>query len=449
MRKIAILMLALSACSALGSDGFTPIDTIDSTCAELLCGWETQAGTATPGSSWHEHQRAVLLQGAPAQISKRYPFLQNIDCLSFSFLADVGSNAQLTLELDFDDDGKADTRTPVPAVRWRRFELALRAPPEFRAMRVTLRKEGADDVRFASLIIESNLAQCLTLSPTRLADGATCSTDATCASGRCVLGHCGSCAAGGCGEGEACRSSDECRDGACAAGLCRACAKQGSCAVNQGCSIAGQCASASCTFGAQPSSTAYPGADGVCGDCAADADCGGGFCVLGRCSACRDDADCGGGQVCRYTDGFDVGTRACMGRVTSTVPRGGLCESSADCAAGLSCGAVEGRAKRCGFACLRDADCGNQRVCATRGATREVDAPATLALLPGWTSAPGRIATCYALTSTACEVQEQCRTFTLGNVAGAPLACCNGKCASAQLDPSTNSCLGGDQLPAN
>jgi hypothetical protein len=448
MPRIVLLLFlfVLSACSA--GDSFTPVETLDSTCAEVLCGWEVRQGTVTPSASWHEHQRAVLLEGAPAEISKHYAFLQNIDCLSFSFLADVAPDAQLTLELDFNADNRIDTSAPVPAVRWRRFDLGLRAPPEFTALRITLRKQGAGEVRIASLVIESNFQSCLAAGPTQLADGSACSTDTTCASGRCVLGECTSCGPTGCEEGDSCRSSGECRDGACAAGVCRACAKQGRCAVDEGCSIGGQCASGSCSFGARPSSTIYPGNDGVCGDCDADNDCGSGFCVLGRCSACRTNDDCSDGQVCRYTDTFDVGTRACMARITSTVPRGGLCESTADCAAGLSCGAAEGRAPRCGFACLADKDCGANAVCATSGATKKVDPPATLALLPAWSSDPGRVATCYPLSAGACEVQEQCRTLVLGGFSlGGPLACCSGKCDDATLNPDTNTCVGGDQLP--
>ncbi|HEX5661076.1 MAG TPA: hypothetical protein VFX59_27985 [Polyangiales bacterium] len=446
MRKIALFLLALLACG--DEDAFMPMDVVDSTCAEALCGWNKEQGELAASASWHEHQRAVELTGTPALVSKTYAFVQNIDCLSFSFLADIAPDAQLALELDFNDDKRVDTSAPVPAVRWRRFEVALRAPPEYRALRIALRKQGPGTVRIASLVIDSKLESCSTVGPTKLADGSMCSTDLTCASSRCVLGQCASCAAGGCGEGDACRSSDECRDGACAAGVCRACAKQGACAVNQGCSIGGQCASGSCSFGTQPGLTRYPGADGVCGDCASDAACGGGYCVLGRCSACRDDADCEGGQVCRYTDAFDVSTRTCMPRITSTVPRGGLCESAADCADGLACGAVEGRAKRCGFACLADTECGSGAVCATSGATRHVDAPATLAILPEWSTAPGRIATCYRTSSNACEVQEQCKSVVIsGFTVDADLACCGGKCAQATLNPVDNTCVGGSQLP--
>lgn len=439
MRKANLFWLVALTLSC-GSDSFEPMSLVDSTCAEILCGWDVASGALAPAASWHEHQRAIALTGTPARITRKVSGVPNIDCLALSFLSSVADDADLELQLDFNDDGSIDAREAVPPVRWRPTELALRAPPEYRSVRISLEKRGAGDVHISSLILSSDLAACTSVPPTSLPDGALCSTDVTCTSGRCALGKCSSCPAGGCAEGDACRTSDECRDGACAAGKCKACAKAGSCAKGEGCSVSGQCASASCALGGQPSLMSYPGVEGVCGECNEDADCGGQFCVLGSCSACRSDADCGEGTVCRYADTYEVSVRACLPRVTSTVPRGGLCERSEDCVPGLTCGAAAGRAMRCGIACVTNADCGGSSVCAAPGASRAVDPPATLALLPSWSSAPARISTCYrafaftVLTTNHCEVQEQCQ--------GAGDACCSGKCQTASFDPDTNRCVG-------
>ncbi|HEY6881441.1 MAG TPA: hypothetical protein VI299_25625 [Polyangiales bacterium] len=450
MRKTLLACSVLIASCAADSP-FQDIETIDSTCAEVLCGWEVKAGEVTPSGSWHEHQRAVQLNGTPALISKRLDYVPNVQCFSMGVLADVDADAQLVLQLDFNDDGSIDTSTMVPAVQWRHLDLGLRTPPEFRAVRLNLLKQGPGRVRIVELVLRANLAACSDVSPTTLADGSLCSTDLTCASRRCVLGHCARCPEGGCGEGEPCVSSDECKDGACAAGVCRGCAKQGRCAPGEGCSINGQCASGSCIFGEQPSLTKYPGADGVCGDCDDDRDCGGGFCVLGHCSACRTDGDCLDGKVCRYADNFDIGSRSCMAKITSVVPRGGLCESAADCAAGLSCGAALGHAQRCGVACQHDDQCGNSlsNVCATPGLTTLVAAPAKLALLPDWSKVAARVATCYRRSVSSCEVQEQCASLESGDLLP-DVACCSGRCThGAVLNPDTNGCTGGDSLPAN
>ncbi|MDB4973357.1 MAG: hypothetical protein JWN48_1698 [Myxococcaceae bacterium] len=445
MNRWMLLGLASSALLGCGAtDSATTL--IDSNCAEILCGWQVEQGELTPSGSWHEHQRSIELSGTGARVTRRISGAPNAECFGLRFLADIAPDAQLELQLDFNDDGSIDARAPVPPTQWRSVEIAVRPPPEYRSVRFALSKQGEGSVRISSLVSDPSIAACHLSQPTTLADGALCSTDETCASGRCVLGHCGRCGPGGCAEGEGCRSSDECRDGACAASVCKACAKRGDCATGQGCSITGQCASGSCTQGAEPSLSTYPGVEGICGECDADSDCGGGtaHCVLGRCTACATDADCSGGQVCRYADTFDVSTRACLPKITSTTPRGGLCEQDEDCVSGLRCGASDGRAKRCGVSCVSDRDCGSDGVCAAPGVSRNVDPPAKLALLMGWSEVPKRIATCYRRSSVittggACEVQEQCGPLNL--------ACCAGKCMQATFDPDINTCVGANVLP--
>lgn len=435
------LLLSLAALSGCAGPGYVDEQLVDSTCAEALCGWETQQGALTPSASWHEHQRAVELSGVPTRITRKISGTPNVPCLTLTFLAEVEPDAQLEVQLDYNDDGTIDTRSFVPAVRWRKTTVPLRTPSEYRSLRINLERQGAGRVRIASLRLTSNRTACAETPPTTLADGALCSIDQTCASGRCVLGHCGSCGPQGCEEGQGCRTSDECRDGACAAGVCRACAKRADCAPDVGCSVAGQCAGRSCNQAALPSTTAFPGEERTCGSCASDAECAAGFCVLGRCASCRTSQDCRAGEVCAYEDSLEASRRACRGPFTSIVQRGGLCEVDADCVTGLRCGAAEGRAKRCGISCAVDADCGTSGVCAASGSTRAVTPPARVTLLSGWQRPVERVSTCYQRVASAslagpaplaCEVQEQC-------IAGS--ACCDGKCELGRLfDPDLDDC---------
>jgi hypothetical protein len=432
---LAWLTLALGGC-ADSATAFEPIEAIDSTCAGVLCGWDNPEGRLLPSASWHEHQQALELADTPTRITRRVPGKPTVSCLSFTFLAEVEPDAQLELQLDFDDDGSIDTRALVPALRWRQTVLSLRTPAEYRSLRVNLERQGPGHVRIASLRVTSELSACADAAPTSQADGATCSIDQTCSSGHCVLGRCVRTGAQLGEEGQACSGSEDCRDGACAAGVCRACAKRGDCAAGATCSVAGQCASRSCTQGALPSAIPYPGEEGTCGDCASDSDCAvtGTFCVLGRCSDCRTDADCAAGKVCGYSEPLDATRRVCRNPLTSIVSRGGLCEVNADCASGLRCGASNGRPKRCGISCSVDAECGTTGVCAMPGATRAVQPPARLSLLPGWQRPVERIATCYprGLQGNACDTQEQC-AFGGG-------ACCDGVCKNTLFDPESASC---------
>jgi hypothetical protein len=218
--------------------------------------------------------------------------------------------------------------------------------------------------------------------------------------------------------------------------VCRACAKRGDCAPGVSCSVAGQCAGRSCNQGALPSTTAYPGEEGTCGDCASDSDCAvtGSFCVLGHCAECRTNADCAAGKVCGYSEPLDATRRICRNPLTSIVTRGGLCEADADCASGLRCAAGNGRPKRCGFSCAVDAECGTLAVCAMTGATRAVHPPARLSLLSGWQRPVERITTCYprGVQGSACDTQEQC--------AFGGAACCDGLCKTTLFDAESDSC---------
>ena len=430
-------LCTLGGCSA-PDDLYTPVEAIDSTCAEALCGWDNPLGRLVASASWHEHQEAIELADLPTRITRKLPGTPNVACLSFTFLAEVEPDAQLELQLDFNDDSSIDTRAFVPALRWRKTVVSLRTPAEYRSLRINLERQGPGRVRIASLRLTADSAACADLPATTQSDGAACSIDQTCSSGHCVLGRCTRAGAQATEEGGACSGSEDCRDGACAAGVCRACAKRGDCAPDVSCSVGGQCAGRSCTQAALPSSTAYPGEEGTCGDCASDNDCAGGFCVLGRCAACRTNADCTAGQVCGYDDPLDAKHRACRSPLTSIVARGGLCEADADCVPGLRCAAASGRPKRCGVSCTVDAECGTTGVCAARGATRAVAPPARLTLLSGWQRPVDRITTCYprALPGLACTVQEQCG-LGLG-LGGA--ACCDGVCSTTLFDPETDTC---------
>jgi hypothetical protein len=446
MSRTITLLVLLSWCTLAACTGADLDDggvLIDSTCADALCGWEVSQGSLVSSASWHEHQRAVELAETPTRITRKLSGAPNVPCLSLTILAEIESDGGLEVQLDFDDDGSIDARTSIPALRWRNTTVPLRTPAEYRSLRINLERQGPGQVRIASLRLSADWTSCLSTTPTTQSDGALCSIDQTCSSGRCVLGHCARCGVQGCEEGEGCRSSEECRDGACAAGICRACAKRGDCAEGLGCSVAGQCAGRSCTQAALPATTAFPGEEGTCGSCATDTDCPATFCVLGRCAGCRTNADCASGQVCAYDDSLSATHRACRSPLTSIVARGGLCEADEDCESGLRCDASHGRAKRCGFSCAVDSECGTDAVCAAPGATRAVISPARVSLLPGWQQPVERITTCYpkmplsglgslAGQGPACDVQEQCVTPNT--------ACCEGKCASRTFDAERGAC---------
>jgi hypothetical protein len=403
------------------------------------CGWQVDVGSIERTGSWSPTDFAFSLLDTPTRISRSVSVTTNPSCLHFSYVGDIAATAGVELLLDFNDDGIDDARAPLPPANWKRSSVTLTAPAEYQKLRVSLLKSGAGVAKLALFAMKTDEA-CNATTRTTLVNGSQCAADATCSSQRCLLGRCSACGAGGCVEGEACRDSNECMDGACAAQVCRKCAKQGACGASEGCSAAGQCAASSCIAGSVPSLTKQPALDASCGECDDASDCGGKPCMLGRCAACATDSDCTGGLSCRWLDPFDALQRGCVPKTTSPRPRGALCEFDSECEGALPCGAGEGRAKRCGFACGKQGDCGDTRVCVAPGARTVSEEPERYSTLPAWSELAGRIATCWPRVTfdMACQLHQQCTGLSLFG----SLTCCAGECGSEDADFGTGMCAG-------
>jgi len=431
---LATLCAFLGACYSFGwaEDLVLQVD-----CSQPNCGWSAQQGQVERTGSWHPKDFAFSLVGTPARITRTISVTSNPDCLHFSYVGNVDTNAQARLLLDFDDDGADDAESVLPVSQWTQQTVTLRAPADYSKLRVSLQKNGEGTAKLALFSMNGN-DLCGAVPATKLQNGAACALDATCRSERCLLGHCSACGAGGCVEGEACHDSSECLDGACAAQVCRKCAKDGSCGAGEGCSAPGQCAGQSCVAGSAPSMTMLPALDSICGECDQADDCGGKPCVLGRCAACAMDSDCASGLVCRWLDPFDALQRGCIPRTTSPLPRGALCEHDSECEGSLPCSAGEGRARRCGVACGKEGDCSIDHVCVAPGARKVSNLPERFATMPRWSELAGRIATCWprAFFGRPCELHQQCTDSSLSS----SMSCCEGRCESGSADLATGTC---------
>jgi hypothetical protein len=427
------LALALTSCAESSVSGG------GSRCEAFTCVWTTEAGSLEQIGSWNEHDYAYRMVGTPARISRVIDSSGLPACLEFELNANVGSDAQLELQLDFGVDGVIDARIPIEPGRWTKRRLYQPTPRNSRHLALAFDKAGAGDAAINYIAMHEGTRCTGVLS---LANGSPCLEDGACTSGACVQGTCSACGAGGCGEGSICREGRDCMSGACAAGVCRACAASGSCGEGEACSAANQCASKACMFGSQPSLVHYPFADGACAECDADADCASGrHCVQGFCASCVTDADCPRDQRCRYQGTLDATSRSCVPRFDGILPRGSLCEDDAECADRLRCGAGPGRAKRCGVACSGNADCGANEVCSSAGILASTTQAGEFELLPAFRSdAKARITTCYPPAQDyRCEVSAQCAASPYDGPS-AFTACCEGTCSVEGVSLSSGEC---------
>ncbi|MDB4984882.1 MAG: hypothetical protein JWN04_60 [Myxococcaceae bacterium] len=367
--------------------------TVDPTCSDFSCGWTVEEGSVARAGTWNSHDFALSLLSTPVRVSRAVATPYRPACWSVTYVGDIAEDAQVDLSLDFNDDGSTEVTSRLRPGHWSTATVVLRASAEYQKLRLRLQKSGTGVAKLARFLIsDAESPECDAQPAVTLQNGARCSADTTCTSGRCVSGSCGACGPGGCLEGEACRAEGECKDGGCAAGVCRACAKLGTCATNAPCSLPRQCASGSCAPGSVPSMKNLSRFDGICGECQQTSDCASGLCVLGRCSECALDSDCDAGRECRYFDAFDALSRGCVPRPTSRVLAGALCESDQDCS-GVRCGAATGRAKRCGVACGVDSECAAGEVCIAPAALLSADGPA-LGTVPDWLGPTGQLGLC-------------------------------------------------------
>ncbi|NNE20503.1 MAG: hypothetical protein HKN10_18710 [Myxococcales bacterium] len=81
-------------------------------CGEQPCEWDVEDGEVRQVPTWHEHDYAIELVGAPvviSQLAKR----GSSSCVRIELIADVEPRAMLLVQIDFDDDGSADWSSPI------------------------------------------------------------------------------------------------------------------------------------------------------------------------------------------------------------------------------------------------------------------------------------------------------------------------------------------------
>jgi hypothetical protein len=367
MSRRILTMFLLSLVSACTLPPWTRED-----CEYGPCGFQTLTGSTARTTSWDESAYALSLTEPGTRLTRREAG-SFASCIDIALVGEVEDSADLTLELDFNDDGSIEYSGELPASRWDRRHIQIHGPAGERVVRSYLEKKGTGRASLA--VVESRAVACEGASPIKLSDGSLCVEDANCSSDRCRDGRCLSCGPSGCGEGVACKADSECAGGACAAGVCRACAANGTCDPGAQCTLDTHCKSHSCVHGTLSIVTDQPAKDAVCGECTSDAQCNLGKCVQGRCGACGVDSDCASGHECRYADLYVAQHRVCVpAHVPGQLPRSALCEKASDCAGGLACGASPGLAKRCGTACdLSSGDCPDDQTCVGQLDLRPLD----------------------------------------------------------------------------
>src|SRR5262245_25445423 len=96
-------------------------------CGEKLCSWSLDEGSIRRAPTWHRDDYGVDFVDTPTIISQIVADTSP-QCLLFTTVADVDPTAQMTVEIDFNNDGTADYVWAVPSAAWREVKTLVSAP---------------------------------------------------------------------------------------------------------------------------------------------------------------------------------------------------------------------------------------------------------------------------------------------------------------------------------
>lgn len=169
-------------------------------CGETLCAWTLEQGHVRRAPTWHKNDFGVELVDTPTTISQELKN-NNAKCLTFTTIADVDPNAQVSVGLDFNGDGKIDYDQPIAAVGFREVKTQVTSPRSSGKLpRIFITKRGTGRAVLAQIRLQGS-SSC-NAPPFRMKDrplGEPCdqAADSTqqseCKSGVCCEGICAEC----------------------------------------------------------------------------------------------------------------------------------------------------------------------------------------------------------------------------------------------------------------
>lgn len=391
-----------------------------SLCENDPCEFHVVTGEVKQVPTWHERDYAVELVGSPVELEYTIEE-RTISEITVELFASVDSSAELTLEVDFWDDGHIDCTHPIPENNWESTRFIVPAPDDCGDARLVLRKQGEGRVVIERLFtwdfgvgdVEGATVDCES-EDYKAPFGVPCDSGDDCVSGICSptvpevsaeskSGEsyaCGECFDdGGCPDGSTCgvvgtRYKDDLYKDA----LFRTCITPRSRGIGQDCYNDNDCASGYCDShwgwiaSVMPSNTDTPTSEtpsmgrGVCNECHSDSDCdlervcgisffGGDFDILSlpiaQCvfqgldpflSPCLSDSECAEGLMCRKVESLAGSCVECD--QNTACPNGLICSFRYEC--------IEPQSSDLGDGCASDDAC-ESGICATE--SPEVERP--------------------------------------------------------------------------
>lgn len=210
--RAALLVVAGASLAALGADcegNVVQDPTFRDWCGSSLCAWQLDSGRIQRVPTWNPGDFGVSFLDEGTEISQ-VTQEDAATCLLFTTVADIDPSAQMTILVDFDNDGVVDFQAPLGATDWHQVQAEISAPPVYRGITFRLKKEGTGTAVLAEMQVQSTTgctAPAAVVPPQPLAG--VCATSADCQKGLvCTSGNlCAQCDdANPCGSGVSCAS---------------------------------------------------------------------------------------------------------------------------------------------------------------------------------------------------------------------------------------------------
>jgi hypothetical protein len=221
-------------------------------CGGSLCAWSLDAGRIEAVPTWNANDLGVSFVETPTQISQATTE-SSAKCLLFTSVAKIDPLAQMSIAVDFDNDGSIEYTATLASTDWQRVQTMITAPRAYQGITFTLRKAGTGAAVLAEMRIQSTTgctAPAPAIAPGSLVMGEKCAESSECAAGLTCAGEGGDTLCAQCSASQACAGGATCE--ARSVFLPKQCAPGGG-KGNPGdpCLANSDCASAACD-GAKP-----------------------------------------------------------------------------------------------------------------------------------------------------------------------------------------------------
>jgi hypothetical protein len=206
-----VLAAAAAAMATLGADcdGDVVQDpTFRDWCGDTLCAWTLESGKIARAPTWSTTDLGVAFVDQGTAISQVTAENQ-ATCLLFTTTADIDPTAQMTLTVDFDNDGTTDVTQALGATDWHRVQTLIATPAGYDGITFRLTKAGTGAAVLAEMRIQSTTGCVPAHATTPRSLGEACAYATDCSAGLFCsdAGICAQCSAEvACPAGTTCRS---------------------------------------------------------------------------------------------------------------------------------------------------------------------------------------------------------------------------------------------------